>query len=215
MGGTASRMGSLALATGLVGWSATTQLAIPGRRRQMVQAGLAAALVALTRVPLGLRPPALWSGVRVGLPVAAAVAAGVAATTALPQVRCAMAHRDLPVSPVGWLTVGIPLGTVWSEEAAYRAALGTAAAAAFGPRGGRLLQATAFGLSHIHDARATGQPAVPTVLATGAAGWLFGWLAERSGSLAAPMLAHLAVNEAGALAALAVQARRARSARVS
>jgi hypothetical protein len=34
---------------------------------------------------------------------------------------------------------------------------------------------------------------------------VFGRLYEHSGSLIAPMLAHLAVNEAGALAALAVQ----------
>jgi membrane protease YdiL (CAAX protease family) len=34
---------------------------------------------------------------------------------------------------------------------------------------------------------------------------LFGWLHARSGSLAAPMLAHLAVNEAAAVAALAVK----------
>jgi hypothetical protein len=46
-----------------------------------------------------------------------------------------------------------------------------------------------------------------TVVVTGLAGWLFGWLAQRSGSLAAPMLAHLAINEAGALAALAAQRR--------
>jgi len=46
------------------------------------------------------------------------------------------------------------------------------------------------------------------VLATGLAGWAFGWLADRSGSLAAPMLAHLAINEAGAVAAVAVQRRR-------
>jgi membrane protease YdiL (CAAX protease family) len=45
------------------------------------------------------------------------------------------------------------------------------------------------------------------VLVTGAAGWLFDWLRERSGSLATPMLAHLAINEAAALAALAVQNR--------
>ena len=43
---------------------------------------------------------------------------------------------------------------------------------------------------------------------TGLAGWVFGWLAERSGSLLAPVLAHLAINEAGAVAALAVQRRR-------
>jgi membrane protease YdiL (CAAX protease family) len=48
---------------------------------------------------------------------------------------------------------------------------------------------------------------VGTVLVTGAAGWVFGWLAERSGSVVAPALAHLTVNEAGALAALAIQRR--------
>ena len=44
-----------------------------------------------------------------------------------------------------------------------------------------------------------------TVVATGLAGWVFALLAERSGSLLAPMLAHLAINEAGAVAALIVQ----------
>ena len=67
------------------------------------------------------------------------------------------------------------------------------------------MQAIAFGLWHIPDARKAGEPIVGTVLVTGLAGWVFGWLAERSGSLLAPMLAHLAVNEAGAVAALAVQ----------
>ena len=99
----------------------------------------------------------------------------------------------------------IPLGTVWSEEAAFRAALGTVAEDAFGPTVGRLLQSLAFGLSHIADARATGEPVIGTVLVTGVAGWLFGWLYERSGSVTAPMLVHLAINEAGAVAALAVQ----------
>jgi uncharacterized protein len=62
-------------------------------------------------------------------------------------------------------------------------------------------------LSHIADARAMGEPVVGTVVVTGLVGWLFGKLHERSGSLAAPMLAHLAINEAGAVAALAVQGR--------
>ena len=57
----------------------------------------------------------------------------------------------------------------------------------------------------VADARRTGEPVLGTVLVTGAAGWAFGLLYERSGSLAASMLAHLAINEAGALAALAVQ----------
>ena len=46
-----------------------------------------------------------------------------------------------------------------------------------------------------------------------AAGWMFAWLYAKSGSLAAPMLAHLAINEAGAVAALAVRPARARRAR--
>ena len=184
---------------------------LPSRWHPIPHAVVGAALAVLTRAPLGLRPPQLWSGVRVGLAAAAPVALGVAVATALPQVREEMAERDLPDGPLRWLLLGIPLGTVWPEEAAYRAALGTVAAEAFEPRAGRLLQSAAFGLSHIADARSTGEPVVPTVLVTGLAGWVFGWLYERSGSLIAPMLAHLTVNEAGAVAALAVQNTHARA----
>lgn len=55
--------------------------------------------------------------------------------------------------------------------------------------------------------RAAGEPVAGTVLITGLAGWVFATLAERSGSLLAPALVHLAVNEAGAIAALVVQRR--------
>jgi membrane protease YdiL (CAAX protease family) len=80
--------------------------------------------------------------------------------------RLSMAVRELPAPAPGWALLGIPVGTVRAEEAAFRAAL-----------------------------------------ATGVGGWLFGRLADRSGSLAAPMLVHLAINEAGAMAALIVQRR--------
>jgi uncharacterized protein len=201
-----SRFGALALAAALVGWSATAGLRVSARWwHPLLQAVLGAGLVALTRARLGMRPPALWSGARWGLAAAACGVAGVAAGTALPRVRSAMAGRDVPAPATAWLALRIPLGTVWFEEAAYRAALATVAAAAFGAPAGRLLQAAAFGLSHIRDARVAGEPVLPTVLATGAAGWLFGWLAERSGSLAAPALTHLAINEAGAIAVLATR----------
>ncbi|BBY05759.1 hypothetical protein MNVI_10770 [Mycobacterium noviomagense] len=121
-----------------------------------------------------------------------------------------MSTRPLPQSVPSWLALRIPLGTVWAEEAAFRAALTTVAKRGFGESGGRLVQGAAFGLSHIADARATGEPVPATVLVTGVAGWLFGWLADRSGSLAAPMLAHLAINETAAVAALTIQ-RRSRS----
>jgi membrane protease YdiL (CAAX protease family) len=123
-----------------------------------------------------------------------------------------MAARQLPADPARWLLVRIPVATVWAEEAAFRGGLGTVTAAAFGPRTGRLVQAIAFGLSHIGDARQersdSGEGLVwATVVATAAAGWAFDWLYRRSGSLLAPMLAHLAINEAGAVAALVVQRR--------
>lgn len=201
------RIRALGLAGALVGWSFTAGLEQPWRRHPVAQAAYGTALAAVVRAPLGLRPPALRSGLRLGLAVAGTVAVGVLAGSSAPRVRSAMVERDLPARPAHWLAVEIPLGTVWSEETAFRGALATLGAGAFGPTGGRLLQALTFGLTHIPDARRTGEPMLGTVAATGLAGWVFALLAERSGSLAAPILAHLAVNEAGAIAALAVQRR--------
>lgn len=197
---------ALSLAAALVGWSFAGPR-LPARWRVALQAGLGGALVLVTRAPLGLGPPRLWAGLRLGSAVAFSAASTVAATTRLPPVRQSMAVRETPASAPDWLLVRIPVGTVWSEESAFRAALATAGSAAFGRRGGRVLQAIAFGLSHIPDARATGEPVAATVLVTGIGGWLFGWLADRTGSLAAPMLAHLAINEAGAIAVLSARSR--------
>jgi membrane protease YdiL (CAAX protease family) len=200
------RIWALVLGTGLVGWSFVGPR-IPMPWRIPTQAGLAGVLVLLTRAPLGLRPPPLRAGLRLGLVTGVAAATAVAVTTSVPLVRLSMADRQLPWPAPVWLLWQIPLGTVWAEEVGFRAALAAAATRAFGDGGGRLAQAAAFGLSHIADARATGAPVAPTVLATSIAGWIFGWLAERTGSLAAPMLAHLAINETAAVAALAVQRR--------
>lgn len=197
---------ALSLAAALVGWSFAGPR-LPARWRVALQAGLGGALVLVTRAPLGLGPPRLWAGLRLGSAVAFSAASTVAATARLPPVRQSMAVREPPASAPDWLLVRIPVGTVWSEESAFRAALATAGSAAFGRRGGRVLQAIAFGLSHIPDARATGEPVAATVLVTGIGGWLFGWLADRTGSLAAPMLAHLAINEAGAIAVLSARSR--------
>jgi membrane protease YdiL (CAAX protease family) len=196
---------ALTAAAGLVAWSGLIAPRIPPRLQVGLHAALSAALVVSTGAPLGLRPPVVWQGLRLGLGAATVVSVGVTVSARIPRVRADMAARQLPESIGGWLAMRIPLGTVWSEEAAYRAALGTVAAEAFGPRWGRALQATAFGLSHVRDARTVGEPVVGTVLVTGAAGWAFAWLYERSGSLLAPMLTHLAINEAGAVAAIAVQ----------
>jgi len=193
------------VAAALVGWSFTAGIEQPWRRHPVTQAALGTALAAGFGAPTGLRPPAARSGLRSGIAVAGAVAVAVALSTALPRVRAGMESRILPPRLGRWLGVEIPLGTVWSEEMAFRGALATVAADAFGPTGGRMLQAATFGLTHIPDALGTGESVIGTVAVTGLAGWVFALLAERSGSLLAPLLAHLAINEAGAIGALAVQ----------
>lgn len=203
----AKQIRALGLAAGLVGWYGLVSPRIPKRAHPLVNAALGAGLVAATRTPLGLRSPAIWSGVRYGLAVAGPVATVVAASTAIAPVRAGLAERDLPASSSWWLGFKIPIGTVWSEEAVFRAALGTLSADAFGPVWGRVLQSLTFGLCHIDDARSAGVPVAGTVVTTGVAGWFFALLHERSGSLAASMLAHLATNESGAVAAIAVQRR--------
>jgi len=201
-----ARIRAVGLATALVGWSFTAGLQHPWRRHPVAQAALGTALAVVSRAPLGLGRPHARAGLRLGLATAGLVAVGVGVGSTVPRVRAAMAVSALPARPWHWLAVEIPLGTVWSEETAFRGALATTAAAGFGPVGGRAVQAITFGLSHIPDARDTGAPVLGTVAVTGLAGWVFGLLAERSGSLLAPMLAHLAINEAGAVAALALRA---------
>lgn len=201
------KLRTAALAAVLIGWSAATPR-LPPQWHPVPHAVFGAAVSALARAPLGLRPPKLWKGLRWGAAAATPVLVAVAAATAVPPVRDRMAGRTLPSPIARWLLLGIPIGTVWAEEAAYRAALGSAADRAFGVSVGQLVAAGVFGLSHLPDARAMRESAPATVLVTGAAGWIFGWLYARSGSLAAPILVHLAVNEAGAVAALLVQRRR-------
>jgi CAAX protease family protein len=201
------RPSAVALASALVGRSVVLSR-LPRPWRVPLQAVVAGLLVAVTRAPLGLRPPWLWSGMWWGSVAGSVAVAGVAATTAVPVARMSMVARQLPLSAPAWLMWQIPFGTVWAEEAAFRAPLARVAAEAFGASTGQLLQAASFGLSHIPDARAAGEPVPATVLATGVAGWLLGWLENRSGSLAAPMLAHLAINETAAVAALSLQRHR-------
>ncbi|PJE05195.1 MAG: CPBP family intramembrane metalloprotease [Mycobacterium sp.] len=190
----------------MVGWSLVSPR-LPSAFRTPAQAAAGSMLALTAATPLGFRPPLVWAGLRLGSVSAALVTATIAATTPVPKVRLSMSARELPESVPGWLAWQIPVGTVWAEEAAFRGALGDVAAKAFGPTRGRLLQAGAFGLSHIADARMVGEPLLPVVVVTGLAGWVFGWLAERSGSLVAPILVHLAINEAGAIAAVVVQRR--------
>ncbi|MEK1274097.1 CPBP family intramembrane metalloprotease, partial [Mycobacterium ulcerans] len=60
-----SRLRALALAAGLVSWSLASPR-LPARWRVALQAVLGGLLVLVTRAPLGLTPPRLWAGLRLG-----------------------------------------------------------------------------------------------------------------------------------------------------
>ena len=187
------------LAAALVGWSFVSPR-LPTAWRVTLQAGVGGLLVLVTRAPLGLRPPRLWAGLRLGSAAGVVAASAIAATTAVPPVRAAMADREPPASVPGWLLLRIPVGTVWAEEAAFRAALATAGFRCV--RQSRRKVAAGRKLSGSPTSRTRGRRASrwwPPYWSPVSAGWLFGWLADRSGSLAAPMLVHLAINEAGAM----------------
>lgn len=198
-----SRIRVLALAVALAVWPGFLER-FPQRWRPLIGAGASTALVVAAGTPLGLKPPRLGSGLRLGGAVALAVAAVVGASPTLRPVRSSMRGREIDLRPAVWLGLHIPVGTVWTEELAFRGVLQPLAAEAFGSRAGAVIQAVTFGLAHIRPARAAGDSIAGTVLVTGLFGGLLGWLRERSGSVAAPMLAHLALNEAGAVATLCV-----------
>jgi uncharacterized protein len=199
-----SRARTWILAVALVAWPALLAR-FPQHWRPLIGAGASTALAVMAGTPLGLRHHQLGAGLRLGGVAASAVAVAVGVSPALRPVRASMRARAIGLHPAAWLGLHIPVGTVWSEELAFRGVLQPLAAEACGPRTGGVVQAVVFGLAHIGPARAAGDSVPATVLVTGLFGWLLGWLRERSGSVAAPILAHLALNEAGALAAMAVQ----------
>jgi len=198
-----ARFRVLILAMALVVWPTALER-VPQRWRPLIGAGASSVLAAVTRIPLGLRQHPLAAGLRLGGVAASVVAAAVGVSPALEPVRTSMRERDIGLHPAVWLGLHIPVGTVWSEELAFRGVLQPMATEAFGRGLGGVVQAVAFGLAHIRPARAAGDSILGTVLVTGMFGWLLGWLRERSRSVAASMLTHLAINEAGALATLYV-----------
>jgi membrane protease YdiL (CAAX protease family) len=148
------------------------------------------------------------------------VAAGYATALAVPVLRPLLADgrvADLGGGELaGQALLRIPLGTVLWEEVAFRGVL-LAALARLLPRAGATgVSAAVFGLWHVRPTLGAlaandlaGGPLARTgavllaCLATAAAGVLFAELRERSGSLLAPALLHLATNTLGLLTAAA------------
>ena len=156
------------------------------------------------RAPPGCAEHRPAAGLRLGAAAAAVVSAGVSAATAIPAVRDGMRDRVVPTPGWKWLTVQIPLGTV-VRETMYRGRAERRRGRRV--RAGRRKSVAGRGLRALaHRRRPRHRRARRrTVLATGAAGWAFGRLAARSGSLIAPRSGAPGRQRAGAIAAMTVQ----------
>jgi len=171
----------------------------------------AAAASGLTADDLGLRRDRLRSGLRLGSAAAAPVVAAFGLAALTPAARpllndqrvAGLDRRQLAYH----VLLRIPAGTVAWEETAFRGVLQAALHRVLAEPAATAVASAVFGIWHIRPtaealaanrlaaARGTRITAVTAVAAgTAAAGAVLSFLRERSGSLAAPMLLHLAAN---------------------
>ena len=175
-------------------------------------AALAAATTSgLTAADLGLHPDQLRPGLRLGSVAAAPVVTAFALAPLTPATRpllndqrvARLTNRQLAYQ----VLLRIPVGTVAWEEIAFRGVLQAALGRVLAEPAATVVASAIFGIWHIRPtaealavnrlARTRGAriAAVTAVAAgTAAAGALLSVLRERSGSLAAPVLLHLAAN---------------------
>lgn len=185
---------------------------------------------------LGLERARLGTGIGWGLATAPVLLLSVGAAASWPRTRPAFDDdrvRDLDTGQAAWqLAVRIPLATAVHEEVLFRGVLPAVLAQAVGARRARLGAALLFGLWHVlptwdlargnalasSDAPAGDAPArwrrtasaAGAVVITTVAGLGFGWLRDRSGSIAAPIVTHLVLNDAAFVTGLLAQRRLAR-----
>ena len=191
----------------------------PWHRRwyPLVNACAAAAVLAaatasgLTAADLGLRPDQLRSGLRLGSAAAAPVVTAFALAALIPAIRpllddervATLTNRQLAYQ----VLIRIPAGTVAWEEIAFRGVLAAALRRVLAEPAATAVASATFGLWHLRPtaealalnrlapSRGARIAAVTAVAAgTAAAGTLLSVLRDRSGSLAAPVLVHLAAN---------------------
>jgi membrane protease YdiL (CAAX protease family) len=154
---------------------------------------------------LGLSPDRLASGTRWGGVAAGSVLAVVVVGVLLPVTRSSYdvprAHTSLGDLLLDVLVV-IPISTVVVEELAFRGTL-LGLLVVLLPRGWAIAGCSLlFGLWHLDgvltsstsSAGTTALAGLGTVVATGLAGAAFCWLRLQSGSLLAPVFAHLSTN---------------------
>ena len=177
----------------------------------------AAATSGLTASDLGLRRDRLRAGLRWGSAAAAPVVAALGLAALTPATRPLLDDQRIAGLDRRQLAhdvlLRIPVGTVAWEEIAFRGVLRAALRRVLAEPAATAVGSAVFGLWHIRPTAealavnrlAAGRGArilaVTAVAAgTAGAGALLCLLRERSGSLAAPVLLHLAANCTGALA---------------
>lgn len=159
----------------------------------------------LSRVELGLDRTRLGAGLRLGLLAFAIVAVAIVGAALVSGGSGAFdddrARVDAGAMVLRVLVI-IPLGTVLVEELMFRGVLHGLLSRLTTATGALVVGAIVFGLWHVFPAWRAAEGgaldragvAAGTLAATTAAGVVFVWLRARSGSVVAPMLAHLATN---------------------
>ena len=189
----------------------------------------AAAASGLTPADLGLRRDRLRAGLRLGSAAAAPVVAAFGLAALTPAIRPLLNDQriaELNRRQLAYhVLVRIPVGTVAWEEIAFRGVLQAALRRVLAEPAATAVGSAVFGLWHIRPTaealavnrlaagRGARITAVTAVAAgTAGAGALLAVMRERYGSLAAPVLLHLAANCAAPLASARGAARRGPSA---
>jgi CAAX protease family protein len=180
----------------------------------------AAAASGLTAADMGFGREQ-WPPGRLGARAVATVAAGWLVVAALPATRPVLGDKritSIDGRAVAYQAlVRIPVGTVLWEETAFRGVLQAALCRVMPEAAAIGVTSAVFGLWHVRPTlqalrvnglangrRQAAARVAAGVAATSAAGVLLSWLRARSGSLAAPVLLHLATNSGGLAAAWAV-----------
>jgi hypothetical protein len=195
-----------------------------GRRARLAtNVGAAGALVGLARLSglgaseLGLRPADLRRGTRAGAVAAVPIVAGVAAALAVPRTRALLADEKITgtgrAEAAFETFVRIPLETALAEEIIFRGVLLGLGLRTRSPLGAVVSSSIWFGLWHVYPTLGSigrggggelvgdqphrvGGATIAVVVSTAAAGAAFAALRLRSGSIAAPVIAHAALNMA-------------------
>lgn len=209
----------------LFGWNVLANLVVPDLGAVPVAVSGVIVLLVLARRSgadwgrLGLERNAVGRGVLLGLIVLLSVTVVVVATALIPVTREFLGDDRFIGVGVGEMLyetlLRIPVGTALGEELAFRGVMFGVLLAWFSPLRAALISSALFGLWHLlpgiealETTTATGLASglfgalsvAIQVLITGSVGMAFCWLRLRSGSIAAPAIAHWAINGTAFLA---------------